>query len=66
MDLAARALEAVSPLAVLQRGYSITRDADGRAVRAADELAPGARIESVLQGGVVRSDVVEVDADGEA
>lgn len=66
LDLAARALEAVSPLAVLQRGYSITRTADGRAVRAADELAPGARIESVLQGGVVRSDVVEVDADGEA
>jgi exodeoxyribonuclease VII large subunit len=65
-DLAGRALEAVSPLAVLQRGYSITRTSDGRAVRSAGELVPGTRVESVLAGGVVHSDVVEVDLEGGA
>jgi len=35
------ALTAHSPLAVLARGYSLALDADGRAVRAWDQVAPG-------------------------
>jgi exodeoxyribonuclease VII large subunit len=39
------ALAGLSPLATLQRGYSIVRDADGAIVRDAARLAPGERIE---------------------
>lgn len=44
-DTAAGRLESLSPLAVLSRGYSLTqRVADGRVVRAADELSAGDQI----------------------
>ena len=66
VDLAARGLETISPLAVLQRGYSITRTADGRAVRSAGQLSRGERVESILAGGVVHSDVVDIDEEGQA
>ena len=60
LELAARSLEATSPFAVLRRGYSITRRVgDGRAVRAADELAAGEAIETRLASGSVRSVVSE-------
>ena len=65
VDLAARGLGAISPLAVLQRGYSITRTADGRAVRSAGQLSCGERVESILADGVVHSDVVEIDEEGQ-
>lgn len=52
LALAARALEATSPYAVLGRGYSITRRArDGALVRSARELAAGERIESSFAEG---------------
>jgi exodeoxyribonuclease VII large subunit len=57
LELAARALEAVSPFAVLERGYSITRDASGRAVRSAEEIEVGAEVETVLASGKLRSTV---------
>ena len=45
LDAAAARLEALSPLAVLARGYSLTqRLSDGRAIRDAAELSPGERI----------------------
>ncbi len=53
-----RALGAISPLAVLQRGYSITRREDGRVVRAASELEPGETVETLLGRGSVRATVV--------
>ena len=34
-------LDALSPLQVLARGYAIASRADGRAVRSADDVAPG-------------------------
>jgi exodeoxyribonuclease VII large subunit len=41
----AASLEALSPLAVLSRGYALVRRArDGRIVRTADQLAPGERL----------------------
>lgn len=44
-------VRALDPRRVLERGYSITRDADGRVLRAATDAAPGAAIETELAGG---------------
>ncbi len=62
VERAAATLEATSPFRVLERGYSITRRADGRAVRSAAEVAPGERIESVLHQGTLESRVESVEA----
>jgi exodeoxyribonuclease VII large subunit len=54
-------LEALSPLAVLQRGYSITLiEATGRAVRAAEDVAVGEVLSTLVAGGGrIRSRVTE-------
>lgn len=58
----ANSLEALSPLKVLQRGYSITRRADnGRVVRNTEEVATGDDILTILEHGRVRSRVESVD-----
>ena len=57
---AERQLGALSPLAVLARGYSITRLADGRVIRAATEAPPGTRLHTRLAEGTVES--VSTDA----
>lgn len=44
-------LEALSPLAVLSRGYSITLDESGRAVRESSDVAPGDRLVTRLARG---------------
>lgn len=50
-----RQLRAVGPLNVLERGYSVTRRADGRVVRSAGEVRAGDAIETLLGDGRVRS-----------
>ena len=61
LDIAARSLETTSPFAVLERGYSITRDASGRAIRSAGELNEGAELETVLASGRFGSTVTRVE-----
>lgn len=52
LGAAARALELVGPMAVLNRGYSCTLDPDGNAVRSAAQVRPGQRIRTrVADGG---------------
>ncbi len=52
LDRAVAGLEALSPLAVLERGYAIVlRSRDGRIVRSAAEVEPGDRIEARLHRG---------------
>jgi exodeoxyribonuclease VII large subunit len=61
MELAARerALAALSPRRVLERGYSITtREGDVRPLRDASSAAPGERLVTTLAHGQVRSVVV--------
>jgi exodeoxyribonuclease VII large subunit len=41
LGLAAAALDAMSPLAVLERGYAIAQDGDGRVVREATAVSAG-------------------------
>jgi len=50
---AARTLDAVSPLATLDRGYAIVTNATGHVVTAASQLAPGDEIEARLSQGRV-------------
>lgn len=57
----ARALQAVSPLATLGRGYAIVRGAGGRVLRAATDTAPGDTIEAQLSQGRLRATVVKTE-----
>ena len=55
IESVSRTLEAIGPLAVLQRGYSLTLNASGSPVRSAKSLRLGEVIETVLADGQVRS-----------
>jgi len=57
-------LRALSPLSVLQRGYSVTRDARGEVVRRADGLIPGTILRTQLAEGEVHSRVVDGNLQG--
>jgi exodeoxyribonuclease VII large subunit len=53
-------LDAMSPLSVLERGYSITKSIDGRVLREADGVAPGDRVSIRLASGELAAEVKEV------
>lgn len=56
-----RALDAVSPLATLARGYAIvTRASDGRLVHAASEVAIGGEVDTRLGRGRLRCRIEEI------
>jgi exodeoxyribonuclease VII large subunit len=58
--LAGTALEAISPLRILARGYSITsRETGGAPLTSADDLACGDRLRTVLASGSIVSTVEE-------
>ena len=50
-------MNAISPLAVLARGYSLTTDGRGKLVLDAGSLIPGDKISTRLAKGVVHSTV---------
>jgi exonuclease VII large subunit len=54
----AAALDALSPLAVLERGYSLATVAGGRLVRDAAELEAGDRVELRFHRGRAGADIV--------
>jgi exodeoxyribonuclease VII large subunit len=57
-------LHALSPLAVLERGYAIVRGPSGAIVRRAGQVAKGERIDVRLAGGELRAEVEDVREDG--
>jgi exodeoxyribonuclease VII large subunit len=61
LDRASARLNALSPLAVLSRGYAIVYDADGQVVRAADALRRGESIRARLGKGSVLAEVTAVE-----
>lgn len=61
----ARHLDALSPRHVLERGYSITRDEDGRIIRDAADAKAGAQIKTMLAQGELRSTVNDGENAGE-
>ena len=62
---AAARLEGLSPLKVLARGYSLTRDAAGHVVTEAGRLAVGDEVETRLAQGKIRARVTEVTPEPE-
>ncbi len=62
LDANARHLNAVSPLAILARGYSVVRkQPEGNIVRQASSLGPDDEVEILLHKGRVRAVVKEVE-----
>ena len=59
------AMEAMSPLAVLTRGYSITMNERGEVIRSAYELLPGALVKTVLPDGELLSVVQQTKGKAE-
>lgn len=58
---ASRSLDAISPLAVLHRGYSMTSRADGSIVRNTEEVEVGEVIQTRLESGVLASKITKVE-----
>ena len=58
-----RLLEGLSPLAVLERGYSLSRRNDGSLIRSAGELQPGDMITTHFARGAVLSEVRKTNVD---
>jgi exodeoxyribonuclease VII large subunit len=56
-------LAALSPRRTLERGYSITEDADGRVLTDAGAVPVGTRLRTVLRHGSLESTVDRIDAD---
>lgn len=66
LDAAAGQLDALSPLSVLNRGFSLTkRLPDGDLVRDVQSLQPGDRLSTLLASGEIISRVEEVRSDDE-
>lgn len=57
LEAGGRALEAVSPMGVLRRGFSVTLGPDGKALRSAEGVRTGDVLETRLADGRVRSRV---------
>ena len=59
LGLAAASLDALSPLAVLHRGYAIAQDADGKLIRDAGSVSVGEQVDVRLDKGRLRTRVEE-------
>lgn len=57
----AASLQALSPLKVLSRGYSLTQKSDGTVLRSATSVAPGETLTTRLASGLVHSAVTSVE-----
>ena len=60
LDLLTAKLQALDPYAVLRRGYTITENSQGKAVRQVSELAPGDALVTRFAQGAVASRVETV------
>ncbi len=58
-----RELQAIGPIQVLKRGFSITADAKGNLLRSANEAAQSTHLTTTFSDGKVRSKVVQTQTD---
>ncbi len=56
-------LDALSPLAVLKRGYSITETENGKIIRSISEIMPDERVQIRLADGKLKAKVFETEKD---
>ena len=63
LESQARLLHSVSPLNVLNRGYSISLNEKGQALHNARDLKPGDVIETRLKSDRIRSQITDIDYD---
>ncbi|MFO7871918.1 MAG: exodeoxyribonuclease VII large subunit [Kiritimatiellia bacterium] len=61
LERLATQMRALNPLAVLDRGYSITRDSEGRVIRNAGNLRKGQQLRTRLAKGSVVSEVADLN-----
>ncbi|MBA2379543.1 MAG: exodeoxyribonuclease VII large subunit, partial [Blastocatellia bacterium] len=61
LENAMATLHAISPLNVLERGYSITQTLDGAILRDAEQSAPGDRLKIRLARGKIEAEVKEIE-----
>ncbi|MEJ2059093.1 MAG: exodeoxyribonuclease VII large subunit [Gammaproteobacteria bacterium] len=62
MTALARALNAISPLQTLERGYAIaTVASDGSVIRSPDQVAPGDEIRVRVEAGIIPARVISTD-----
>lgn len=64
LKIRAASLDALSPLAVLTRGFSLTRDFEGRIIRDASALSAGTRVNVKVHRGSFDADVVSIEEEG--
>jgi exodeoxyribonuclease VII large subunit len=55
--LQASAVRLLDPVTTMARGWSITRDADGKVVRSRNDVSPGEKITTLLADGSITSTV---------
>ncbi|MDF2501603.1 MAG: Exodeoxyribonuclease 7 large subunit [Anaerosporomusa subterranea] len=55
--VAAGKLAVLNPLAVLNRGYSVTRKLDGTIIRRVSDIEPGEMVEIILRDGLIAAQV---------
>jgi exodeoxyribonuclease VII large subunit len=63
LALAARGLEAVSPLAVLGRGYALVTGPQGKVIRTVTQLATGDTVQARFAAGRITAVVSHIDRD---
>jgi exodeoxyribonuclease VII large subunit len=61
LNRASTGLEALSPLAVLSRGYALVYSADGELLRSAAKTAAGQTIRARLSHGTLEAEVTQID-----
>jgi exodeoxyribonuclease VII large subunit len=61
LDRRTASLEALSPLAILNRGYALVFDANGQLIKDAARLAPGDEMSARLARGQVRARVTRTE-----
>jgi exodeoxyribonuclease VII large subunit len=59
LNRSAFALDALSPLKVLERGYAIARKEDGEVVRVIEQVEPGSRLNLTVRNGEIKAEVRE-------
>ena len=62
LAIQAQLLQSLSPLNVLARGYSLTRDEQQRVIRNAQQLKPGQTIHTTLQHGWVEASITRTSS----